>query len=63
MYLHQQATDTIQIVCVPIYSLDVNTIIFLNDDKSGANGEYVITNISCGLGVGDTMTITANKLW
>lgn len=62
-YLHQQATDTVQIVCVPIYSLDVNTVIYLDDDQSGANGEYVITNISCGLGIGDTMTITANKLW
>lgn len=62
-YLHQQATDTIQIVCVPIYSLDVNTVIVVDDDKSGANGEYVITNISCGLGAGDTMSITANKLW
>jgi hypothetical protein len=63
VYLHQQATDTIQIVCVPIYSLDVNTVIRVDDDKSGASGEYVITNISCGLGAGDTMSITANKLW
>ena len=63
VYLHQQATDTVQIVCVPIYSLDVNTVIYLDDDKSGAKGEYVITNISCGLGAGDTMSITANKLW
>lgn len=62
-YLHQQATDIIKIVCVPIYSLDVNTVIKVNDEKSGANGEYVITNISCGLGIGDTMSITANKLW
>lgn len=62
-YLHQQATDTVQIVCVPIYSLDVNTVIKIDDEKSGANGEYVITNISCGLGAGDTMSITANKLW
>jgi hypothetical protein len=62
-YLHQQATDMIQIVCVPIYSLDVNTVIEIDDDKSGASGEYVITNISCGLGAGDTMSITANKLW
>ena len=63
VYLHQQATDTVQIVCVPIYSLDVNTVIYLDDEKLGAVGEYVITNISCGLGAGDTMSITANKLW
>ena len=63
VYLHQQATDTVQIVCIPIYSLDVNTVIYLNDEKSGVKGEYVITSISCGLGAGDTMSITANKLW
>lgn len=63
VYLHQQATDTVQIVCVPIYSLDVNTVIYLDDNESGVQGEYVITNISCGLGVSDTMSITANKLW
>ena len=63
VYLHQQATDIVQIVCVPIYSLDVNTVIYLDDNKSGVQGEYVITNISCGLGANDTMSITANKLW
>jgi hypothetical protein len=63
VYLHQQATDTVSITCVPIYSLDVNEVIMLNDTASGAIGEYVVTNISCGLGAGDTMNITANKLW
>lgn len=62
-YLHQQATDTVSITCLPIYSLDVNQVIYLDDEKSGAVGEYVINNISCGLGAGDTMTINANKLW
>lgn len=63
VYLHQQATDKIVITCVPIYSLDVNDVIKVKDNKSGINGEYVISNISCGLGAGDTMSITANKLW
>jgi hypothetical protein len=63
VYLHQQATDAVTINCLPLYSLDVNEVIKLNDTTSGAVGEYVITNISCGLGAGDTMSITANKLW
>ena len=62
-YLHQQATDTVQINCVPIYSLDVNEVIDLEDEQSGIQGKYVINNISCGLGASDTMTITANRLW
>lgn len=63
VYLHQQATDKITINCIPIYSLDVNKVIYVNDSESGAIGEYVISNISCGLGANDTMSITANKLW
>ena len=63
VYLHQQATDKLTITCLPIYSLDVNEVIYVDDSKSGAFGEYVINNISCGLGAGDTMTINANKLW
>ena len=63
VYLHQQATDTITMTCMPIYSLDVNEVIYIDDDKSGVKGEYVINSIACGLGANDTMTITANKLW
>ena len=63
VYLHQQATDTVSITCLPIYSLDVNQVIYVDDKKSGAVGEYVINSISCGLDAGSTMTINANKLW
>ena len=63
VYLHQQATDKVVINCLPIYSLDVNDVIYLDDEVSGTIGEYVVNNISCGLGAGDTMTINANKLW
>ena len=40
-----------------------NDVIYLDDEVSGTIGEYVVNNISCGLGAGDTMTINANKLW
>ena len=63
VYLHQQATEKVTITCLPIYSLDVNKVVYLNDSESGAVGEYVVNSISCGLGVGDTMSITLNKLW
>ena len=63
VYLHQQATDKVTMTCLPIYSLDVNDVVYFNDSESGVVGEYVVNNISCGLGVGDTMSITLNKLW
>ena len=57
------ANDTITITCVPIYSLDVNNIIIVNDEESGAKGFYVVKEISCQLNASGTMTITAHKLW
>nr|DAT84967.1 MAG TPA: protein of unknown function (DUF5047) [Caudoviricetes sp.] len=63
MFYHNFASDTVTITCVPIYSLDVNTVINLNDKKSGAIGKYVVQEISCNLGTNGTMTIKANKLF
>lgn len=63
VYLHQQATDKVTMTCLPIYSLDVNDVVYFDDNESGVVGEYVVNNISCGLGIGDTMSITLNKLW
>ncbi len=63
IFYHQQATDTVKITCLPIYSLDVNQVIELYDKSSGTNGKYVVKEISCGLSAKDIMNITAIKLW
>lgn len=63
MFSYYLANDTITITCVPIYSLDVNSVIIMNDEKSGAKGFYVVKDISCQLNASGTMTITAHKLW
>ena len=63
MFTYYLANDTITITCVPIYSLDVNSVIIINDEVSGAKGLYVVKDISCQLNASGTMTITAHKLW
>lgn len=63
IFYHQQATDTVKITCLPIYSLDVNQVIEIYDKTSGTNGKYVVKEISCGLSSKDIMNITAIKLW
>lgn len=63
LFHHHLASETISITCVPIYSLDVNTVIYINDELSGAKGYYVVTEISCQLNANGTMNITANKLY
>lgn len=57
------ANDIVTINCVPIYSLDVNSVIIINDKLSETKGFYVIKDISCQLSTNGTMTITAHKLW
>lgn len=63
MFAYYLANDTVTITCVPIYSLDVNSVIIINDELSGAKGFYVVKDISCQLNASGTMTITAHKLW
>lgn len=63
MFAYYLANDTVTITCVPVYSLDVNSVVVMNDEASGAKGFYVVKDISCQLNANGTMTITAHKLW
>jgi hypothetical protein len=46
---------------LPIYYLDVNTRIYVNDNDSNVNGDYIVNKISIPLTYNGTMSITANK--
>ena len=54
--------ESISITCLPIYHLEPNTRIRLNDPESGIYGDYVVNSISYSLGNGSTMTINAKKV-
>lgn len=53
--------ESISLTSVPVYHLEPNTIITVNDDKSDIHGDYVISTMSIPLAVTGTMTITAKK--
>ena len=53
--------DTITISSVPIYYLEPNTRISINDSDSGINGEYIIKSFSIQLQHTGMMQITAYK--
>lgn len=60
----QEYTDyneSLQISCVPIFHLEPNTRIFVQNRNLNINGEYLIKSISIPLGNG-TMSINANKV-
>lgn len=62
LYTYSYCTESITISALPIYSLEPNTRIFVRDDKSGINGEYIVSKISFPLDANGTMSINATKV-
>lgn len=61
LYKHAICAESISITAMPIYYLEPNTRIYVTDDKSGINGEYIVSKISYSLAYNGTMNITATK--
>lgn len=61
LYQYTYCTESITIQSVPVYYLEPNTRIFVRDDNSGINGEYIIDKISYQLTYNGMMTINAVK--
>ena len=55
--------ETISISSVPIFLLDVNSKIKLENFEAGISGEYIIETISVPLDISSPMNITARKLY
>ena len=58
LYNHTTTNDTIVLTGLPMYHLEPNTRITVNDDISNIHGDYIITSISYPL-QGEEMTINA----
>lgn len=61
MYQYTGYNESISIQSIPIYYLDVNTRITVQDRQSGIFGDYIINSISLPLDAGGTMAITASR--
>jgi hypothetical protein len=46
---------------IPIYYLEPNTRITVNDPVSGMKGDYIINSMTIPLDIGGTMTIQATR--
>lgn len=53
--------NSINISCTPIYHLEPNTRIAINDDKADVFGDYMIKTMSIPLTINGNMTIIATK--
>lgn len=61
LYQYTNCTESITISALPVYYLEPNTRIFVHDENSGINGEYIINKISYQLTYNGTMSINATK--
>ena len=61
LYQYTNYDESISISSVPIYYLDVNSRITVNDKASGIYGDYIIKSISLPLDAKSNMSISASR--
>lgn len=61
LYKHSYCTESVNISTIPIYHLEPNTKIYIRDEKSQINGEYIVSRMTIPLTYNGTMQITATK--
>ena len=63
LYQNTSFAEAISISSIPIYYLDVNRRITVNDKVSGISGDYIVNSISLPLNGQQTMSISASRAY
>ena len=61
LYNNTYCTESISFTSIPIYYLEPNTRIFIDDENSKICGEYLVSRYSIPLSHNGTMNISATK--
>lgn len=61
LYQYTHVNNTVSLTTLPIYYLQPNTRITIEDSSSGIYGDYIIQSISLPLDISSTMNISAYK--
>ena len=61
LYNYSYCVENISVKSIPIYYLQPNTRIYIKDDYSKINGEYIINKMTIPLSYNGTMSINATK--
>ena len=61
LYQYTNMNNSITLNSLPIYYLEPNTRITVEDPAAGIYGDYVIKSISIPFDINSTMTLTASK--
>ena len=62
MMEHSGFNENITIQCLPMYFIEPNTRVTIEDKASEISGDYEINSISLPLTAGGTMSISASKI-
>ena len=61
LYQHGYCVDSATITTIQIYYLEPNTRIYIQDEKTGLQGDYIASKFTIPLTYNGTMSITATK--
>lgn len=61
LYNYSYCIENVNLNVIPVYYLEPNTRIYIHDERSGINGEYIVSRISVPLVYNGMMSITATK--
>ena len=61
LYQHGYCIESATINAIPIYYLQPNTRIYLYDEESGLDGDYILSKLTIPLAYNGTMSLTATK--
>lgn len=62
IYNHLCCAESVNLNCIPIYSLEPNTRIYIKDNELGIHGDYLLSKITIPLSYNGTMSLTTNKV-
>ena len=62
MYNDTYCIETVSMNIIPIYYLQPNTRIYIRDDNSKIDGEYIVSRFTIPLTYNATMSISATKI-
>ena len=61
LYQHSYCIESATITTIPIYYLQPNSRVYLHDDDTGLDGDYIVSKITLPLAYNGTMQLTATK--
>ena len=61
IYQHGYCIENATITAIPIYYLEPNVRIYVHDEDTGIDGDYVVSKITLPLAYNGTMSLTATK--